>query len=317
MNFEHTIDASHVDTRLDRFVCGLYPAQSRASIQKYIKQGAVQVNNKKVTPHHFLKLNDTVTVNDSVLSVLVKHASAPADSVKKNISVRTEPVQEPEVIEETAEYLVINKPAGLLVHPVDLQSEEYTLVDWLTRHDPEIKKIGDDSRLRPGIVHRLDKEVSGIMIIAKTSRFFDYIKDQFQNHRVKKTYLALVYGKMPREQGVIDLPIERHATEPRMAVRSKRQEGKYAYTEYLVLKQHPTCALLKVNIETGRTHQIRAHLHAFGHPIVGDPLYTNKNFKPIKTHGMCLQATELVFTGADGNTHSFSLPPSSLFKSYL
>ncbi|MBI5230274.1 MAG: RluA family pseudouridine synthase [Candidatus Magasanikbacteria bacterium] len=317
MNFEHSIDASHVNSRLDRFVCGLYPAQSRASIQKYIKQGAVQVNDKKVTPHHFLKLNDMVTVNDSVLSVLVKHTSAPADSAKKNTIARAAPVQEPKVIEETSEYLVINKPAGLLVHPVDLPSEENTLVDWLTSHDPEIKKIGDDARLRPGIVHRLDKEVSGVMIIAKTSRFFDYIKNQFQNHRVKKTYLALVYGKMPREQGVIDLPIERHATEPRMAVRSKRQEGKYAYTEYLVLKQHPTCALLKVNIATGRTHQIRAHLHAFGHPIVGDPLYTNKNFKPIKTPGVCLQATELVFTDAEGNTHSFSLPPSSLFKSYL
>ena len=317
MNFEHTIDASHVDTRLDRFICGLYPAQSRASIQKYIKQGRVEVNNKKVTPHHFLKLNDIVTVDDSVLSVLVKHASVPANSAKKDIFVRTEPIPEPEVMEETADYLIINKPAGLLVHPVDLPSEENTLVDWIIQHDPEIIKVGDDARLRPGIVHRLDKEVSGIMIIAKTSLFFDYIKDQFQNHRIKKTYLALVYGKMPREQGVIDLPIERHATEPRMAVRSKRQEGKYAYTEYLVLKQHPTCALLKVNIETGRTHQIRAHLHAFGHPIVGDPLYTSKNFKIINAGGVCLQATELAFTDEKGVTHSFSLPPSLLFTPYL
>ena len=140
---------------------------------------------------------------------------------------------------------------------------------------PQIKSIGENS-IRPGIVHRLDKEVSGVMVIALSQKTFDYLKNQFQNHQVKKEYLCLTHGLVEADEGKINFPMERSRLSGKMVSRPKGEEGKESITEFIVLKRFSRYTYLKVNILTGRTHQIRSHLQAYGYPIVGDPLYKNK-----------------------------------------
>ena len=186
-----------------------------------------------------------------------------------------------DIIKKTAEYLIINKPAGLIVHGAP-HIKEVSLVDELIKKFPKIKKVGDDPA-RPGIVHRLDKLVSGLMLVARTAESFDNLKKQFQQRTVAKYYTALVYGRIEADEGKIDFPIYRSkggykmVALPKTVKREKNPLGREALSEYEIIKRYINYTLLKVRIKTGRTHQIRCHLAAFGHPVVGDDLYgTNK-----------------------------------------
>jgi len=185
-------------------------------------------------------------------------------------------VSPPQVIYEDKEFLIVNKPAGLLVH-----GDHPSLVDWLLVKYPEILRVGDDPKNRPGIVHRLDKDTSGVMLICRTPAAFDYFKKLFQNHQIKKTYRALVYGEMKKQEGLIEKPIGIKSGSVRRTTNLKTARMiKSALTRYRVKKilekDGQKYSWLEVKPEAGRTHQIRVHLAAIGHPIVGDRLYGSK-----------------------------------------
>ena len=184
------------------------------------------------------------------------------------------------VIAQEADYLIINKPAGILVHPPYSNYQEETVVSILKKQYPEIQKVGDDTVLRPGIAHRLDAAVSGVMVIARTQVFFEWIKTQFKKRTVRKEYTALVYGTLKKDEGVINLPLKKapfHARTKVMPQGSSR--AKDAITHFEVLKRFWHYTLIRVIIKTGRTHQIRAHLAHYGHSLVGDMQYCHPRYR--------------------------------------
>ncbi len=220
-----------------------------------------------------------------------------------------------EIIAETKDYVVINKPAGLLVHGAPHIKEE-TLVDWLLQKYPEIGQVGEDLE-RPGIMHRLDKDVSGLMVIAKNHASYESLKEQFKNRTITKEYTALVYGKVLKDEDEIDFPIKRSTKGYKMAAvpqnfsdENDEARVRQAATVFSVIKRFINFTLLKVTIKTGRTHQIRVHLHAYGYPLVGDDLYNNKQSK-IKNKKynlgrVFLASTHLEFTDLGGARQEFN-----------
>ncbi len=237
---------------------------------------------------------------------------------------------EPEIIAETADYLVINKPAGLAVHGGG-NLKEPTLADWLVVRYPKIKTVGDDPA-RPGLVHRLDKDVSGLMVIAKTQASFQNLKDQFKDRAVNKEYIALVHGRVAKDDGTIDFPIVRSQAGYKMAavpggteklLTRRRPQGRDqgniagwfkarpALTEFSVRQRFINYTLLRVKIKTGRTHQIRVHFFAYGHPLAGDDLYRTKKTKArnqkLKLGRVFLAADRLSFRDRQGKIQSFTL----------
>ncbi len=288
--------------RLDKFLTQNLPI-NRSQIKKLIKNGRISVNKQQPTVHRFLKENDIIKMQKKYITELTKEKKLTANAkIKLNIVFENENI------------IVINKKAGLLVHPND-KMESDTLVNGLLDYYPKIKNVGDDP-LRPGIVHRLDKGVSGLMLVCKNQTAFDYYKKLFKNRQIKKIYTALVHGQMAPKEDLIDLPITRSASSGKMAVHSKEQGGKQALTRYSVIKQFNHFALLKVEILTGRTHQIRAHLNALNHPVVGDPLYKQKNVKQkLDLDRIFLHSTILGFTDLQGEYQEFkSNLPAKLNK---
>lgn len=207
-----------------------------------------------------------------------------------------------DIVFENEDFVVINKPAGVLVHSTKYNEE--SLVDWLIKRYPYIIDVGEDKN-RPGIVHRLDKETSGLLLIAKNQKAFDYFKKLFQERKIKKGYLALVYGEIKNKKGVIDKPIGIVASSvKRSTAAQKMKELKEAITEYEVIKvfewQKEKLTLLRVFPKTGRTHQIRVHLASIGHPIVGDKIYGRKKEKIAVR--LFLHAYSLEFPSPNGTT---------------
>ena len=188
------------------------------------------------------------------------------------------------IIKEKKDYLIINKPAGLIVHPPWLPYQKPSLTDWLQKHYPEIKTVGDDPKLRPGIVHRLDEQVSGLMVVARNQKSFIWLKNQFQKRKVLKEYLALVYGQIKKGEGEINLPLQKGPI--KTVVKPKKSEDqkkiKSASTCFEVIERFQHYTLLKVMITTGRTHQIRAHFANYGHSVVGDTKYRHPRDRKCK-----------------------------------
>jgi len=197
-------------------------------------------------------------------------------------------MEDVQIIYEDDDIIAVNKPAGLLVHPAENSKSEarnpkqFTLVDWLVKNYPEIKNVGDSStgsgQERPGIVHRLDKDTSGVLLVAKNQKSFEYLKSQFKEKKIKKTYLALMQGQLKEKNGIIDLPIGKSKKDFRKKVAQVKTAGKTreAVTEYRVIKKFRNYTLAEVSPKTGRTHQIRVHLKAIGYPVVCDKLYGPK-----------------------------------------
>jgi len=270
---------------------------SRNKAQKMLESGAVLVNDKKVTKHHALLLNDIISVHDETLE---KATEVRSFEPNKDVPV--------EVVFEDDNYLIINKQTGLLIHPTE-KMENDTLSNWLIATYPSIKEVGDDP-LRPGIVHRLDKNVSGLLLVAKNQTSFDYYKELFKSRDITKIYTALVHGVMDQPHDDITMRISRSKSKGKMSAHPQDSElGKDAKTEYDVVKQFKNITLLKVRIHTGRTHQIRVHLNAIEHPIVGDPLYKQRYVKQkLNFNRPFLHATSLSFVNQEGEEVTYEAP---------
>ena len=235
------------------------------------------------------------------------------------------------ILYEDNEVVVINKPAGLIVHP-DGRSEEYTLADWVRARYPDIadSKVGEsivqtngEEIQKPGIVHRIDRETSGVLLIAKTQESFLNLKSQFQARTIKKHYKTIAYGFFKESHGVINKPIGRSSSDFRRwsAEYGARGELREAQTEYDVLAQREVdgvkLSYLDVFPHTGRTHQIRVHLKSIGHPILCDGLYAPKMPKALGLDRVALHASSIVFTGLDGIEKRVEAPLPGDFKSGL
>jgi 23S rRNA pseudouridine1911/1915/1917 synthase len=213
--------------------------------------------------------------------------------------------------------LVINKPAGLIVHPKNASDEQESVVTWLMKEYPGIENVGEPfiasgtESIRAGIVHRLDKDTSGLLVVAKNNEAFYYLKSLFQNRKIQKHYYALVYGRPKEGSGTIDAPMGRIGLKRTIKLDGKKLvDSKPAVTEYSIVKgfQNPDhkksgYTLLSVSPKTGRTHQIRVHLQSIGCPIVGDPVYGPKGWqKPEGLNRLFLHAYKLSFTTPDGKS---------------
>ena len=238
--------------RVDQITAKQFPDYSRAHIQRWIKDGDLLVNGKEVKSKYIMQTDDAVSVNFLEESQLI--------DLPEDIAL--------DVIFEDTEIIIINKPAGLVVHPGS-GNKTGTLVNALLAHDENLSFLP-----RAGIVHRLDKDTSGLMVISKTESSYLNLVEQLKERSVTRTYLAMVVG-VPVINKTINEPIGRHPK-----IRTKQavnQNGKEAITRFSILENLDGYSLLKVNLETGRTHQIRVHLSHIGYPIIGDPLYGNRN----------------------------------------
>ena len=221
------------------------------------------------------------------------------------------------IIFENKDIIALNKPASLAVH-AGVGTSEPTLVDFLRELFPEIKTVGDDPKIRPGIVHRLDKETSGVMVVARNQKTFEYLKNLFKDRKVEKKYLALVHGKLKEKEGKVEGEMGRSKKDFRKQalVRGKisvRKE-RYSLTHFKVKDEFENTTLLEVSPKTGRMHQIRVHLHSIGHPIVGDKKYTFKEHKKISAPRMMLHANSIRFLGPDNEKYFFESEPPKEFK---
>jgi 23S rRNA pseudouridine1911/1915/1917 synthase len=208
------------------------------------------------------------------------------------------------IIYENKDVLVVNKPAGITVHP-DQAHKTGTLIQEISKIHPEIKNVGED-KTRPGIVHRLDKDTSGILIIAKNQPTFEYLKRQFAERKIKKTYIALVIGLLKQKSGIINVPIGRSKS-PLRRLASPKARGKLreAVTEYKILENLKGYTLVEAYPLTGRTHQIRVHFKAIGHAVVCDKLYSKKPICPFGLNRQFLHAFSLELVLPDGSRSRF------------
>ncbi len=290
-----------IGDRLDRFLTNYLAKYSRSAVQKLIAQGLVTVNNKTTSKHYVLKEGDVINVQTDDLPVEEKFIVKGDKSIKLDI------------VEETEDYLVLNKPAGLITHPGSTHLINDTLINGVIDYCPAIVEIGEDD-MRPGIVHRLDRDVSGLIVIAKTEAMFVHLKQQFKERSVEKKYQALVHGVMSKPNDEINFSITRSSRNRTKMSARPDQSGKTALTKYSVLKQYQNYALLDISIETGRTHQIRVHLSAINHPIVGDEVYKPKSLKTRKQlNRIFLHANKLSFLDLNNSQKSYQLDlPSDL-----
>lgn len=257
-----TIDHSYPNERLDAFLRRQFPSLSRGAIQRLIEQGHITVNDKPTKATHAPRAGEVVRI----VIPEAKTAEAQAEDIPL------------EILFEDKSLLVLNKPAGIVVHPA-AGNEEHTLVNALLHHcQGELSGIGGVAR--PGIVHRLDKETSGCLVVAKNDETHVALSAQFAGRTVEKIYVAIVCGLVPRDEGNIRAAIARHPTHrKRMAVHGD-DDGRPAHTGYRVLERLNQATLIEAHLHTGRTHQIRVHFQHLGFPVAGDNTYgqrqTNK-----------------------------------------
>ena len=281
--------------RLDVFLHKYYHDFSRSWIKKLIKKGNARVNGKIASASKILTTSQVVQFD---LELPPEISLEPDRSLGNKIKI----------VFENEDFLVIDKPAGISVHPSSSERKG-TIVNWLLYHYPPIKSVGDD-QIRPGLVHRLDKETSGLMVIAKNQKTFIWLKGQFKKHQVVKKYLALVNGNPATASGQIDSNIIRSRSDPtKNTVSKSKTVGRTALTFWKVLKRYAGYTLLEITPKTGRTHQIRVHLKSIGLPVSGDKKYYSKKSKNPKHLGrMFLHAVYLGLVLESGEKNSFNSP---------
>ena len=291
--------------RIDRYLTQQFPLYSRSFFKKLIEEGFIAVN-EIVT----LKQSTPVNPLDTI------HVRFPSERIVESDAVCARNLNV-EVLYTHEHFFIISKPAGLIVHPPTTKSMAVTLVDWLLVYHNDIKDVGYVDR--PGIVHRLDKETSGIMVIPRTNNAHGFFSNQFEHRLISKKYIALVQGH-PQKTGTVSLPIGRHPIQrtkmyafPEDEAAIHRGPKRSATTHYTVLEYFAQSALVEVAPITGRTHQIRTHFAAIGHSIIGDPVYGCKS-KQIKRQA--LHAHSLSFTFMD-IAYTFSAPLPEDFQKLI
>ena len=276
MKQTHTVQEEYKDLRLDVYLSNaIAEAPSRVFIKKMIEAGRVKVNGRQE------KVRYKVVAGDHIEADIDEEAFAPKDVPAEKMELN--------VFYEDENLAVINKPAGLTVHPAS-GSQSGTLVNGLMYHYKELSDI--NGAVRPGIVHRLDRDTSGLILIAKTNVAHARLGRQFEKHTIIKRYVARVQGKVEFDQGVIDVPLERHKKYHDQRQVAKEGGGKSAITMYQVLKRYPRSTLVALYPQTGRTHQLRVHMKHLGHPILGDEKYGLKTSFP----RLALHAQSIAFT---------------------
>ncbi|OUL31042.1 pseudouridine synthase [Nostoc sp. RF31YmG] len=287
--------------RLDRYLSQELPNLSRSRIQQLIEQGNVQLNGQVCTSKKInVKAGDRITLE-------IPEAQ-PLELQAEDIAL--------DILYEDDQLLILNKPAGLVVHPAPGHPDG-TLVNALLAHCPNLPGIGGVQR--PGIVHRLDKDTTGAIAIAKTDIAYQSLQAQLQAKTARREYLGVVYGAPKAESGLIDLPIGRHRQDrKKMAVVPIEQGGRAAVTHWRVLERLGNYTLIHFQLETGRTHQIRVHSSKIGHPIVGDPVYGSGRSIGVNLPGQALHAWKLKLQHPlSGNLIEVTAPPPQTFLTLL
>ncbi len=259
--FEHhriVVDPKQQLLRIDKFLMDRLPNVTRNKLQDAIKNGFVKVNDKEVKPNHKIHPEDIITI-------ALPEPPRETEVVPENIPLN--------IVFEDDHLLVVNKPAGMVVHPA-YQNWTGTLVNALTYHFQNLPTMPENEG-RPGLVHRIDKDTSGLLVIAKSEKAMTGLAKQFFDHSIERTYYALVWGEPTEQKGTIDVNLGRSLKDRRITAAFPEGDfGRHAITHYEVLENLRYVSLIKCNLETGRTHQIRAHMKHLGHPIFNDATYT-------------------------------------------
>ncbi|MEP0870198.1 RluA family pseudouridine synthase [Trichocoleus desertorum AS-A10] len=307
MASEVNLQVEQAGERLDRWLSEQLPDLSRSRLQKLIEQGQVQVNGQVCTSK-----KATVQMGDRV-QVEIPEAQ-PLELQPEAIPL--------DILYEDDHLLIVNKPAGLVVHPAP-GHESGTLVHALLAHCQTLSGLntlpGIGGVQRPGIVHRLDKDTSGAIAIAKTDQAHHHLQAQLKAKTARREYLAVVYGSPNAESGTIDLPIGRHPVDrKKMAIVAEAKGGRRAVTHWRVLERLGNYTLMHFQLETGRTHQIRVHSGHIGHPIVGDPVYSSQRPIGVNLPGQALHAWKLRLQHPVSNDWiEATAPPPPVFKTLL
>ena len=251
--FELTVPTEGEPERLDQFVARSVEGLTRSAVQRLIEEGRVTVDGRLEKPSLKLRGGERV--------VAEVPAPAPATPEAEDIPLT--------ILYEDGDVVVVNKPAGMVVHP-GAGTPGGTLVNALLAHCTDLSGIGGE--IRPGIVHRIDKDTTGVLVVAKNDRAHEGLSRQFRDHTIKRIYLALIFGSPRTDSGRIEGAIGRHPTD-RKRMSGKARHGKHAVTHWKVLARYAGVSLVRLRLETGRTHQIRVHLAESGHPLVGDEVY--------------------------------------------
>lgn len=296
--FSFLIQEELADERIDKCLSLLMDTLSRSYIQKLIKEGLVSVNNQVV------KSNYRVKTEDEICFFL-------PESVEPEILPQEIPL---DIIYEDEDLIIVNKPKGMVVHPAAGHYKD-TLVNGLLYHCKD-SLSGINGVMRPGIVHRIDMNTTGSLIVCKNDHSHNHIAAQLKEHSITRKYHAIVYGVLKDDFGTVDNPIGRSDTDrKKMAVNAKN--GRNAVTHYRVLKRFDKYTYIECQLETGRTHQIRVHMASIGHPIIGDDVYSNRSC-PFKLEGQTLHAKTLGFIHPKTNEYmEFDAPLPNYFVHLL
>lgn len=292
---EYNLSVSKSNVRLDKYIAEQIPDLSRTRIKELIKSKNILVNN------HLEKVSYKVNLEDQI------KVTVPP---KEPLNVKSENVPL-DIIYEDNDVIVVNKPQGMVVHPA-AGHPDHTLVNALLYHTRDLASSPEG--FRPGIVHRIDKDTSGLLMIAKNAKARESLEHQLATKTNKRLYLAIVHGNFGEESGTINAPIGRNPHDrKKMGV---VETGKEAITHFKVLEQFKNYSLIQCQLETGRTHQIRVHLSYIGHPVAGDPLYGPR--KTLNGNGQFLHAQVLGFKHpSSGKWLEFEIDPPKIFKERL